>query len=673
LNRLKSAREVVSAAEQWKQQFSYDRWGNRLIDNAVTYGIGINNKAFTVNSVNNQLGVPSGQSGVLSYDAAGNLTNDTYTGAGNRTYDGENKITSAWGGNNQAQLYDYDAIGQRIKRTVNGVATWQVYGLGGELLAEYAANGAAGTPQKEYGYRNGQLLITASPGSTGGSIATENVVWTGAANVTVNGNSITRSAATSAWDGGANSTRAIVSGNGYVEMTVTETNKDRFFGLSHSETTVSYSDIDFSVRPYSNGVVYCYEPGTNGAFCGYYSPGDKFRVAIEGGVVKYYQISGTQTILMYTATNAPTYPLSADGAIYDSGGTISNVVISGSLSGAGGGGGGASVQWIVSDHLGTPRIIFDQSGALSSTKRHDYLPFGEELFAGTGGRTTTMGYAAGDGVRQQFTQKERDVETGLDYFGARYYASVQGRFTSVDPENFQAIQNRSKPQSWNGYSYVNNNPLRSTDPTGLGEASEPDVVQRFRNWWNYGYWLTDAELHAAAEAARQQIAAEFRYKDPDTGEVGPIPIEGRSDVDVLLIRDQLVKIREEGNTQTWDPPEPVVGSPIGTTAPQSKLTNAQRAKVDKIDRIIQDHLTDRDIQGLTRDVSRNPVPKPRGGSWDHFKEVTEAVKGLKREIQGLNRSLRNPNLDPAARTEIQQAIDKAQNYVTRVENIIRSH
>jgi YD repeat-containing protein len=136
LNRLQSARELVSRAEQWKQEFSYDRWGNRTINTAVTYGVGINNKAFTVNSVNNRLGVPSGLSGLMEYDAVGNLTNDTYSGAGNRTYDAENKITSAWGGNNQAQLYAYDASGQRIKRTVNGTETWQVYGIGGELLAE---------------------------------------------------------------------------------------------------------------------------------------------------------------------------------------------------------------------------------------------------------------------------------------------------------------------------------------------------------------------------------------------------------------------------------------------------------------------------------------------------------------------------------------------------------
>ncbi|HEX2270746.1 MAG TPA: hypothetical protein VHH35_14465, partial [Pyrinomonadaceae bacterium] len=44
--------------------------------------------------------------------------------------------------------------------------------------------------------------------------------------------------------------------------------------------------------------------------------------------------------------------------------------------------------------------------------RHDYLPFGEELFAPAGGRSAAMGYSGGDAVRQQFTQKERDVETG---------------------------------------------------------------------------------------------------------------------------------------------------------------------------------------------------------------------------------------------------------------------
>lgn len=62
------------------------------------------------------------------------------------------------------------------------------------------------------------------------------------------------------------------------------------------------------------------------------------------------------------------------------------------------------------------------------------------------------------------TAKERDVETGLDYFLARYYSSTQGRFTSVDPENAGA--NPSDPQSWNGYAYTGGNPLMFTDPDG---------------------------------------------------------------------------------------------------------------------------------------------------------------------------------------------------------------
>jgi RHS repeat-associated protein len=65
----------------------------------------------------------------------------------------------------------------------------------------------------------------------------------------------------------------------------------------------------------------------------------------------------------------------------------------------------------------------------------------------------------------QFTGKERDAETGLDYFGARYYSGAQGRFASPDP-----LLNSGRPQtpqSWNRYAYALNNPLAFVDPTGL--------------------------------------------------------------------------------------------------------------------------------------------------------------------------------------------------------------
>ncbi len=65
-----------------------------------------------------------------------------------------------------------------------------------------------------------------------------------------------------------------------------------------------------------------------------------------------------------------------------------------------------------------------------------------------------------------FTGKERDSETGLDYFGARYFSGAQGRFTSPDPAGLLAAK-PGNPQSWNLYSYVMNNPLIYVDPNGL--------------------------------------------------------------------------------------------------------------------------------------------------------------------------------------------------------------
>jgi RHS repeat-associated protein len=67
--------------------------------------------------------------------------------------------------------------------------------------------------------------------------------------------------------------------------------------------------------------------------------------------------------------------------------------------------------------------------------------------------------------RPRCTSKERDAETGLDYFGARYFSGAQGRFTTVDP--LMASAYVSNPQSWNRYTYALNNPLRFVDPNGI--------------------------------------------------------------------------------------------------------------------------------------------------------------------------------------------------------------
>lgn len=82
----------------------------------------------------------------------------------------------------------------------------------------------------------------------------------------------------------------------------------------------------------------------------------------------------------------------------------------------------------------------------------------------------------------QFTGKERDAETGLDFFESRYFSSAQGRFTSPDAM-IAKKEWLADPQRWNHYAYVRNNPLRYIDPNG-----EDLVVYTF-----YGSDLTDEQ------------------------------------------------------------------------------------------------------------------------------------------------------------------------------------
>src|SRR5579863_9671545 len=79
-----------------------------------------------------------------------------------------------------------------------------------------------------------------------------------------------------------------------------------------------------------------------------------------------------------------------------------------------------------------------------------------------------------DAVSRKFTGKERDPESGLDNFGARFMASSMGRFMSPDPENAGA--ELLAPQSWNAYAYVDNDPLNSIDPDGLAPSQSCTIA-----------------------------------------------------------------------------------------------------------------------------------------------------------------------------------------------------
>jgi RHS repeat-associated protein len=101
------------------------------------------------------------------------------------------------------------------------------------------------------------------------------------------------------------------------------------------------------------------------------------------------------------------------------------------------------------DHLGSNIAITDETSTV--VWNQSYLPFGD-FYSGTGSIDNT----------HQYTEKEFEEETGLYYYGARYYHPGLGRFMSVDP----VIGDLTDPQSWNRYSYTLNNPFKYVDPDG---------------------------------------------------------------------------------------------------------------------------------------------------------------------------------------------------------------
>ena len=120
------------------------------------------------------------------------------------------------------------------------------------------------------------------------------------------------------------------------------------------------------------------------------------------------------------------------------------------------------VHYYFADHLGSHGVVENATGS-SCEQDIDYYPYG-------GQQNDYCPSANQVSQNYKFTGKERDAESGLDYFGFRHYAPSLGRF--MKPDEPFADQDEANPQSWNLYSYVRNNPLRYIDPTGNACVSD---------------------------------------------------------------------------------------------------------------------------------------------------------------------------------------------------------
>jgi RHS repeat-associated protein len=133
---------------------------------------------------------------------------------------------------------------------------------------------------------------------------------------------------------------------------------------------------------------------------------------------------------------------------------------------------GNDTIFALNDWLGTKRGEVGAGGCFSAFTSMQF---------GNGLSPTSTSNPCPDATEHHFTGKERDSESGNDYFGARYYASSLGRFMSPDwsaKEDPVPYAQLEDPQSLNLYSYVRNNPLARTDPDGhCGPADPFDCVR----------------------------------------------------------------------------------------------------------------------------------------------------------------------------------------------------
>lgn len=153
------------------------------------------------------------------------------------------------------------------------------------------------------------------------------------------------------------------------------------------------------------------------------------------------------------------------------------------------------------DWLGSLRASTDAQGTLQSNS--STLPFGDQ-FTATGNPAD----------KYDFTGKERDAESGNDYFGARYYSSSMGRWMSPDPSVLD-FADLSNPQSLNLYSYVLNNPLKFTDIDGLvchwDDGTQDDLPENGGATWvdclkQGGTWSEDVTINVKADDNGNQLS-----------------------------------------------------------------------------------------------------------------------------------------------------------------------
>jgi RHS repeat-associated protein len=164
------------------------------------------------------------------------------------------------------------------------------------------------------------------------------------------------------------------------------------------------------------------------------------------------------------------------------------------------------LRYALADPLGTKRV---QANVLGQVDEYcTSLPFGNDLGNNLGVNCSAPANSLAtndDATEHHFTQKERDTESGNDYFFARYYSSALGRFTTPDwsgKEEPVPYARLTDPQSLNLYAYVGNNPVLHVDPDGH------DFIKQMNQDWIIKHAISNPDAGLMSAAGVHKLSAQ---------------------------------------------------------------------------------------------------------------------------------------------------------------------
>jgi RHS repeat-associated protein len=152
--------------------------------------------------------------------------------------------------------------------------------------------------------------------------------------------------------------------------------------------------------------------------------------------------------------------------------------------------------WLTGDHLGSTSVTANSSGTKTAELR--YKAWGETRY--TSGTTLTT---------FKYTGQREESSFGLYYYGARWYDSALGRFTSPDT----VIPSTGNPQDWDRYSYVRNNPVNYKDPSGHEACDEDGNCYDSQGW----HRAQNAPRLSAVDTWKMMIWGKFGVTMSDAG------------------------------------------------------------------------------------------------------------------------------------------------------------